>query len=164
MSLSIIYARSENHCIGNLGKVPWNLPDESKSFYRLTQGKAIIMGRRTYEDHRSQLPGRLNIVLSSDPSYRTVPGIRCLTSLHDALVLARDYSEEYFIIGGTSLIVDVFDQAQTVYETVVQAIVAGDTFLPEMDFSGWTTEVLLSRPVDDRHPFSFTVQKHIRQT
>ena len=62
--LSLIYARSENRCIGKDGRIPWRLPDEFKHFKTTTMGKPIIMGRKTYEDHDSALPGRLNIVVT----------------------------------------------------------------------------------------------------
>ena len=69
LALSIIYARSENHCIGHQGRLPWNLPDEFASFNNITDGKAVIMGRRSYEDHHSVLPNRLNIVVSRQVDY-----------------------------------------------------------------------------------------------
>ena len=51
-NLSLIYARSLNHCIGAAGKLPWHLPADYDFFDQTTRGHAIIMGRRTYEDHQ----------------------------------------------------------------------------------------------------------------
>jgi dihydrofolate reductase len=62
--ISLIYARSLNHCIGNKGQIPWHLPDEFTHIENTTMGKLVIMGRKPYEDHASALPGCLNIVIS----------------------------------------------------------------------------------------------------
>ncbi|NBC10803.1 MAG: hypothetical protein GVY24_03590, partial [Planctomycetes bacterium] len=85
MPLSLIYARSENHCIGKAGRIPWRLPDDFKHFKRTTMGKPIIMGRRTYEDHESALPGRLNVVITRQPDYRAAEGVVVVDSLDAAL-------------------------------------------------------------------------------
>ena len=63
---SLIYARSVNHCIGDNGRIPWHLLNEFSHFENSTMGKPVIMGRKTYEDHKSALPGRRNIVIAND--------------------------------------------------------------------------------------------------
>ena len=87
-TLSLIYARSLNHCIGKAGRIPWHLPDEFGHFKRTTLGKPIIMGRKTYEDHESALPGRLNIVISRTANYPVVEGIALAQDLEQAMDLA----------------------------------------------------------------------------
>ena len=166
MSLSLIYARSENYCIGNKGKVPWNLPDEYASFERVTKGKAVIMGRRTYEDHQIKLPDRLNIVISSNASYSVAPGIKLVSSLQAALKLASRFSDEYFIIGGVGLFEASISDAKTVYETVVHTEIEGDTFLPSgspgWNFANWSTALLAEHPAEEQHDFAFTIYRHTR--
>ena len=162
MALSIIYARSENHCIGHQGRLPWNLPDEFASFNNITDGKAIIMGRRSYEDHHSVLPNRLNIVVSRQVDYVLPAPMILTTDLITALQIAADYSAEYFIIGGVKLISEGLSQASRVVETIVHAEVNGDTFLPAMDFSQYTSEIIEHHHVDERHASAFTVWQHTR--
>jgi dihydrofolate reductase len=166
MPLSIIYARSKNHCIGRAGKVPWDLPDEYAAFDKTTCGKAIIMGRRTFEDHCCALPHRLNIVLSARPLVsndlsKTDTLLRC-SNLDDALAAAQDYSKEYFVIGGAELIMDVLPRASTVYETIVYSRIVGDTYIPEIDYAGWSSQLISRHPVDDRHEFAFSIYQHDR--
>ncbi|HIG41562.1 MAG: dihydrofolate reductase [bacterium] len=164
LSLSLIYARSENYCIGNKGKVPWNLPDEYTSFERITKGKAIIMGRRTYEDHLSLLPDRFNIVISANANYSVVPGVKLVSSLQAARQLAAKFLDEYFVIGGIGLFESSISEANTVYETVVHAEIEGDTFLPSglaaWDFANWSTALLAEHPADEQHEFAFTTYRH----
>ncbi len=163
MTLSLIYARSKNHCIGHEGEIPWRLPNDFAHFKKTTMGKPIIMGRKTYEDHASALPGRLNIVVSRQKNYKVVEGIELVSSLEAALDLAYKESDEIFIIGGVSFFERTFPIADTVYETIVDTEIIGDAILPDFDFSDWHTELLLEHPEDDRHHHSFKVLKHNRQ-
>ena len=162
MALSIIYARSENHCIGDQGLLPWNLPDEFTSFNNITDGKAIIMGRRSYEDHNCVLPNRLNIIVSRQVDYLLPAPMILSADLITALQIAADYSSEYFIIGGVKLILEGLSQASRVVETIVHAEVKGDTFLPPMDFSHYTSEIIEHHQVDEHHASAFTVWQHTR--
>ncbi|MFT5767683.1 MAG: dihydrofolate reductase [Halioglobus sp.] len=54
------------------------------------------MGRKTYEDHRSALPGCLNIVVSTQQDYQTAEGIELVHSLPDAIDLANENSHDIF--------------------------------------------------------------------
>ncbi|MGJ8686596.1 MAG: dihydrofolate reductase, partial [Spongiibacteraceae bacterium] len=156
MSLSLIYARSENHCIGSNGAIPWRLPEDFAHFKRTTMGKPILMGRKTYEDHQSALPGRLNIVISRQPDYQPVAGVVRCADLDSAKALAYQDSEDIFVIGGVSFFVETLASADYVYETVVHANIDGDAFLPAFDFSNWKTELLQEHPADERHAHAFS--------
>lgn len=160
--ISLIYARSLNHCIGNRGRIPWHLPDDFAHFECTTQGKPIIMGRKTYEDHQSALPGRLNIVVSRQPGYATADGVVLEHSLDSAIELASAESGEIFVIGGVSFFTAALPDTQTVYETIVDTKIAGDTVLPDFDFDSWDTQLLQNHPVDEHHEFAFTIYRHHR--
>ena len=160
--LSLIYARSVNHCIGANGQVPWNLPADYQFFDDTTRGHAVIMGRRTYEDHRFKFDDRLNLVLTSNSSYKTVEGVLVADSLDTAFNLASN-AYEVFVIGGVSLFTAAFDKADSVYETEINTIIEGDTYLPEFDFSRFHTTTLATHPIDECHACSFTIYRHDRQ-
>jgi len=157
--LAHIYARSENRVIGRDGRIPWRLPDDFKHFKQTTMGCPIIMGRKTYEDHESALPGRLNIVVTRDPGYRACEGVEVAGSLEQALERAGRESDLAFIIGGVGLFEQTFDRVDTVYETIVRAQIEGDAVLPDFDFTGWTCEILQEHPADARHAYAFTVRR-----
>jgi dihydrofolate reductase len=164
MILSFIYARSENRCIGKQGQIPWRLPDEFAHFKKTTMGKPIIMGRRTYEDHESALPGRLNIVVTTRPDYQVAEGVEVCASLDEAIERASQQSDEVFIVGGVSLFAAAFPSVNRVYETVVHTEVEdGDTFVPHFDFSDFDRSELFEHPSDARHAFSFTAYRYDRQ-
>lgn len=61
---SHICAAAENNTIGLQGKLPWNIPEDLQFFKEKTQGKALIMGRKTFESLGTPLPHRLNVVIT----------------------------------------------------------------------------------------------------
>lgn len=162
MSLSIIFARSINRCIGKNGKIPWHLPDEFGHFKRTTLGKPIIMGRKTYEDHQSALPGRRNIVISRQADYQTVTGIELQPSLDAAIASAHSSSDEVFVIGGVHFFVEAFQIADCVYETIIEVEIDGEAILPEFDFSDWNSEIIERHAVDEKHAYPYHIIKHVR--
>jgi len=160
--ISLIYARSKNHCIGIDGRIPWKLPDDFAHFKKTTMGKPIIMGRKTYEDHSSALPGRLNIVVTRQAGYCAAEGVVVVGSLDAAIERAYLDSPDIFVIGGVRFFEAAWPKALSVYETVVDASIEGDAVLPVFDYSEWKTELLQDHPADDRHPYAFKVYRHTR--
>ncbi|MGB1126018.1 MAG: dihydrofolate reductase [Phycisphaeraceae bacterium] len=159
IELAQIYARSENRVIGVDGRIPWRLPDDFKHFKQTTMGCPIIMGRKTYEDHESALPGRLNLLVTRNAGYQAAEGVEVVPSLDAAIERAAAEHDRAFIIGGVGLFEQTFGCVQTVYETVVHAAIDGDAVLPDFDFSAWQCEVMQEHPADDRHKYAFTVRR-----
>jgi dihydrofolate reductase len=160
--LSLIFARSLNHCIGVEGRIPWRLPDDFKHFKQTTMAKPIIMGRKTYEDHSSALPGRMNIVVTRQKDYSAAEGVYVVESLDAAKELAYKESQEIFVIGGVSFFEQAFEQADKVYETIVEAHIEGDTFLPEFNYDNWHTRLMSHHDADSRHEYAFSIFEHQR--
>ncbi len=163
LMLSLIYARSENFCIGSNGQLPWYLPDEYNYFKKMTMGKPIIMGRKTYEDHGYAFPNQLNIMISTQTDYQPATGVKLVHSLENAIELAKQTNAEYFVIGGAVFFKAAFPLANTVYETVVESEVDGDTFVAEFDFCDWETEVVDRHEKDHRHQYAYTIYKYTRK-
>ena len=55
--LAIIVAAAQNGVIGRNNALPWHLPEDLRYFKRVTMGKPIVMGRKTYESIGRPLPG-----------------------------------------------------------------------------------------------------------
>ena len=81
--------------------MPWHLPEDLKRFKRLTMGKPIVMGRKTFESIGKPLPGRQNIVVTRDANYRR----EGVTVVHDAdaALRAAGPAPEIMVIGGAEL-------------------------------------------------------------
>lgn len=68
MKFILVAAMAKNRVIGKNNGLPWDIPEELADFRAFTQGKTILMGRKTYEGLGRILPKRRNIMLTRDPS------------------------------------------------------------------------------------------------
>lgn len=134
MRISLIVAMGENRVIGADNKMPWHLSADLKHFRRITLGKPILMGRNTHVSIGRPLPGRKNIVLTSDPTYRA-EGCTIVHSLEQALREAG--GDELMVIGGAALYRAFLPKADCLYLTLIHQSFAGDTFFPEFDEREW---------------------------
>lgn len=139
--LALMAARAENNTIGRNNRLPWYLPNDLKYFKKITFGKPVIMGRKTWESLKGPLPGRTNIVVTRNPDYRA-EGAKVVHDLDQAMTLAEsigviDGIEEVVIMGGAGLYEEGLKKADRLYLTEVHAEVEGDAFFPEMDMSQW---------------------------
>ena len=76
MKISMIAAMAHDRVIGKDNQMPWHLPADLAHFKRVTFGKPVLMGRKTFESIGRPLPGRRNLVISRNPdgSYLLIPG------------------------------------------------------------------------------------------
>ena len=133
--ISLIVAASANNVIGVAGELPWHLSDDLKRFKALTMGKPIVMGRKTYESIGRALPGRQNIVITTQSEY-SAPGCDVVASLGGAIAAVTE-SDEIMVIGGGEIYQLFMPIAQRIYMTRVATDVQGDTFFPEIDPAIW---------------------------
>ena len=138
----MVMAMDDNKLIGKAGGLPWYIAADLKHFQRLTTGKAIIMGRRTYtDDIKRPLPKRENIVVSRDAGL-SIDGVYVVQSLEAALALAAELTpaaQECCVIGGAELCRAAMASTERLYLTVVHGRFDGDTWLDSFEFSDWTT-------------------------
>ncbi|WP_241006322.1 dihydrofolate reductase, partial [Aeromonas media] len=64
MKISMIVAMAQDRVIGKDNQMPWHLPADLAHFKRVTLGKPVLMGRKTFESIGRPLPGRRNLVIS----------------------------------------------------------------------------------------------------
>lgn len=161
MNISLICAMSENRVIGRNSALPWHLSEDLKYFRRMTMGNCIIMGRNTWESIGRVLPGRTNIVISSNADYQAQDA-KVVHSLEEAIKLAESISlingsEEAFIIGGASLYKSALPLANRFHLTRVHAEVDGDTFLGEFDESQWQEISRDEFQKDESNDFDYSI-------
>ncbi|WP_295555489.1 dihydrofolate reductase [uncultured Hyphomicrobium sp.] len=141
MRISLIVAVAENGVIGAGGRLPWKLSADLKTFRRLSMGKPIIMGRKTFQSLKGPLDGRDNIVLTTDPFFEA-DGVSVVNSFADALTLARTLAltrgaDEVIVMGGAEVYKLALPHAERLYWTTVHASPDGDTLFPDVDLSDW---------------------------
>ncbi len=138
--------------IGN--KLPWRLPADMKHFRALTMGKAVLMGRKTFESIGKPLAGRTNIVVTQD--HRFCPqGVRVAHSIDEALALASD-EEEIMVIGGASFYAQLLPRAQRLYLTEIHQDFAGDAFFPAWQADEWLETARHDHAPDGDNPYSYS--------
>ncbi|MBX6393717.1 MAG: dihydrofolate reductase, partial [Burkholderiales bacterium] len=129
--ISLLVAVSDNGLIGRDNQLPWHLPADLKRFKRLSLGKPVLMGRKTWESLGRPLPERRNIVITRNRDYRA-PGAEVTGSLEEAIRLAGD-AEEIMVIGGAEIFRLALPLADRMYYTHVHTVMDGDTFFPPVD-------------------------------
>ncbi|WP_310452472.1 dihydrofolate reductase [Sulfuritalea sp.] len=137
--LTLIAAVARNGVIGIDNRLPWHLPADLKHFKALTSGHAVIMGRKTWESLPAKfrpLPGRRNIVVTHDASYRAEGAVVAL-SLPAALAAAEGEGGEAFLIGGAELYATALPLADRLQLTEIDASFEGDTWFPAIDPGLW---------------------------
>ena len=127
--LFLIYARADNGVIGHDGSLPWHLPADLKRFKALTMGKAMILGRKTFDSFPAPLPGRRHIVLTRDRRWQA-QGAEVAHSVSEALELAGDSAVA--VIGGAEVYAQFMPLAEWIELTEVHAKPEGDTQLPPL--------------------------------
>ena len=148
---------TRNRVIGLDGALPWSLPDEMAHFRTTTIGRPVIMGRKTFDSmHRKPLPRRQNIVLSR--SKFAVDGVELANDLDTALALANSGgAKECFVIGGSAIYAATLPRADRLYETIIDAEIAGDTYFPAYDEGDWFEVKRTHHAADERHAYAFDV-------
>ncbi|NJM32245.1 MAG: dihydrofolate reductase [Limnobacter sp.] len=154
MKLIAIAAVAKNRVIGKNNTLPWHLPEDLAFFKKTTMGAPVLMGRKTWDSINRPLPGRLNVVLTSNPAWAAqapnsetprdmvrhphpIPAepatrLAMCTGLPEALTWLAD-CERVYLIGGATLYKQAFEQG-LVNELILTEIhqnFEGDAFFPD---------------------------------
>lgn len=143
MILSHIVAAAQNGVIGKDNQLPWHIPEDLKFFREKTKGKAIIMGRKTFESVGHPLPDRLNVVITRNPEFKKHEStdsrtpVHVVSSLKEAIEYCSEqvhrYGEEVFIIGGGEIFRESMDIVDLIYLTRIHSDFPGDITYPDVD-------------------------------
>ena len=144
----------KNRAIGLDGRMPWHLPAELQHFKQATMGKAIVMGRKTWQAIGRSLPGRQNIVVSRNPGFEA-PGADVSGSLEGAIELSE--STEIMVIGGGQLYALALPLAQRMILTLIDLEPVADTFFPEWREDQWETTGDRSFAADDNNKHAYRI-------
>lgn len=132
----IVAIAKNNRAIGINGKLPWHISDDLKRFKSLTTGHPIIMGRKTFESFGEKvLPNRKHIVITRDMNW-SFPSQEVIVShnIQEAILKAKEFDDEIFIIGGAQIYEQSLDLADRLYLTIVDlGIENADTFFPQYE-------------------------------
>lgn len=150
IQIALIVAMANDNIIGNNNALPWHLPADLQHFKHTTMGKAIIMGRKTWQSIGKALPGRLNIVISNNSQFSASfeaenkgnANLELCNSLEAAINSAKKYASakgqsEIMIIGGANVYRQAIDIADIIYLSKLDLNVSGDSHFVKLDPKNW---------------------------
>ena len=165
--LSLIVAKSRNNVIGKDGELPWRLSSDLKFFKATTMGKPVLMGRVTWESLPFPLPGRPNLVLTRNETYKA-PKAEVFTDVHD--MIGRGYElagaagmDEIMLIGGAKLYASLMRFCGRLYVTEVDAMIEGDAHFPAIAADRWKVVSETPHPKGPKDDYPFVVRVYERR-
>jgi dihydrofolate reductase len=165
LHIVLVVAVAENGVIGSGGALPWRLKSDMQRFKAITLNKPVVMGRKTFETLRKPLPGRTNIVVTRDSTYRAA-GAVVTHSVADARAIAtgdalRRFATEIAVIGGAEIYAQWMDYADRLEVTEVHARPEGDTRLAAISPADWEEVARVRNPAgpDDGADFSYVTYR-----
>lgn len=146
MIVSMVVARGPKGEIGFDNKLLWHISEDLKNFKKITTGKMIVMGRKTFESIGKPLPDRANVVLTRDEKFE-----------HDGVIVAHDpmmvfdlaleaeedlalEDFEMMVIGGGEIFNFFMPYTQKIYLSEVEYNGPADVFFPPINDTEWEIE------------------------
>jgi len=161
--LSIIVAIAKNNEIGKDNKLIWHLPEDLKRFKKLTTGKTIIMGRKTFESLGGILPDRKHIILSRNPDFNIdsdyVKVVHSLLELQEYM----DDEEEHFVIGGAIIYNLLMPYCKKMYVTQLDRDFEGDSLFPKINEEDWKEVSREEGQQDEINDFKYEYITYVRK-
>lgn len=141
MNINIIAAIGKNNELGKNNDLIWKFKEDMKFFKETTMGHPVVMGRRTFESLPSILPGRENIVISTNNINNDK--IKLYKSIKEFLVSYKNHNSDVFIIGGASIYKSFIDIATTLYLTEIDDIEKdADVYFPTFNKEEFNKEII----------------------
>lgn len=154
MKIALVAAMANDNVIGLNNQMPWHMPADLAHFKKVTLGKPVIMGRKTYDSIGRLLPGRRNIIISRQPAPEGFSA-DWVDSVEAALALVGG-QEEVMIIGGAQLYQQMLARADRLYLTHIMLNTEGDAFFPNyQQQQGWQQVWVEEHPADEQNPYSY---------
>lgn len=161
--VSLIVAASDNNAIGKANAMLWHLPEDLKFFKNTTWGMPVIMGRKTFESVGKPLPGRTNIIVTTNKDWQA-DGTIATTNIDDALKVAKDTNaKEIFITGGGEIYKQTMNIADKIYLTRVNTEIDGDAYFPAIDETIWEKVFEKKVVADEKNKFDMSFERWERK-
>lgn len=161
--LSIIVAIGKNNVIGKDNKIPWKISADMKYFSKVTTGKTVLMGKKTYlsivEKLGKPLPNRKNVVLSR--TEKEISDCEVINELND--FVEKNKNEEIFVIGGASIYEQTLPLSDKLYITEIDCNIDGDAFFPAFNKSDWNLVSEDKHSKDEKNKFDYNFKIYERK-
>lgn len=166
MKVTMIAALDEGRLIGTGSGLPWNLPRDRRHFREMASGKAMLLGRRTFEEMAGWFSDQRPIVLTRQANYRPPAGlptgIIIASSIGAALDAARSRGESGLLVAGGGQIYGLaLPFADELILTEVAADLAGEVYFPKFSLQDWEeiSREHFEADADNRHAMNIVVYR-----
>ena len=157
--ISIIAAIGKNYELGKDNDLIWHIKEDLANFKRVTMGKKIVMGAKTYKSLPKKLEGREYIVLSH--SLKNIENGTVFSDFDKLLNYLQSLDEEVMIIGGASIYKMFLPYADRLYLTEIDAAAMADVYFPKFDLDKYEIEKGEAKQAGDlKYKFAFYRRKN----
>lgn len=166
--IALIVAVAKNNVIGYRQELPWHLPADLGYFRRLTMGKPLIVGRKTFESIirllGQPLDGRESIVVTQDEHYRVncdAQKVFIVNTIQEAIDLGKERAQylgvdESLVIGGEMIYRLSLPWVSRIYKTLIDIAPDGDAFFPKLEQRQW--QLISSQKKSDPQGYDYEHQ------
>ena len=158
MELISVAAVADNGVIGRNGELPWpSVPADKRQYRNRIADWPVILGRRTFDSMRDDLPGRVQVVLSRSVSDYDIESAHHASGVDEAIEIVESLGDDRaYVIGGAG----IYALFQPVVDRMLLSRIPGeydgDAYFPEWDTDEWTDV--------DRTPYDdFTLEEWVRE-
>ena len=156
--MNFIVAVDNNYAIGKNGTLIYNLPSDLAYFKKVTSGKVVVMGDKTFLSlPRHPLPNRTNIVMTlTDETYDGAITVRSVDELKQVI---KNYNiDDVFVIGGASIYNLLMDYCKFAYITKIDASELADTYINNIEEKGtWRLVSSSEKQTENGLDFKFCI-------
>jgi len=158
MELVSVAAVAENRVIGDDGEIPWeSLPEDRRQYRARVADHPVILGRRTFDSMREDLPGRAQIVLSRTEREYDIETAHYASNVGEAVDRAAAVgADTAYVLGGGAIYGLFQPHLDRMVLSRVPGEYGGDTRYPEWDETAW--ELVAETPHE-----GFTLQEWARR-
>lgn len=134
MHLTMISAMDLDRIIGKAeGGIPWHLPRDVKRFREFTQGKFLLLGRRTYEEMIGWFTDQTPLVLTRQ-SDLTVESGWVVRDIEEAISTAAEQgANELAICGGAAIYAEALPYTDELFLTLIDTKIGDGARFPDYE-------------------------------
>lgn len=133
--MNVIAAVDNNWAIGYRNSLLVRIPRDQQMFREMTEGKVIVIGRKTLETfpQKQPLKNRVNIILSRNKEYT----VKDAVVVHSADELGEELKKyddkDIYVVGGASVYGQLLPYCDTAYITKIDYEYQADAYFPRLD-------------------------------
>ena len=164
IKVTAIAAIARDRVLGTGAGIPWCLPIDQAHFRSYTAGKALLLGRRTFEEMQGWFTDHRPITISSNPSYQHQAAAASVSDVSDAITIATDWGEpELVVCGGAKTYTSALVHTTDVLLTEIDATFLGSAHFPPLPQDQWVATQRSDYPKSAVNPLDFSIIHYRRR-